>query len=592
MLSRRYIKLILPLRLEWEPCYWLERDVQAGQRVVVRFAGRRTVGVVSEVNVSPDIDEPRIQPVLDVESGLDPISPEEISLWRFIADYYLCTVGEVYKAAYPGLKTAAEESSARSQQRKEALEERTVEVWKQRISRLEARLQAKDADLAKKHGEAVRSRLESQRREIAAELQAARDRLASFSHRLDISEDWSALLAGIPEEAPEPVLQQAIAAGKPVLLKSSDRIHNYVLASAEQLRKGKNVCILVNEIALAGSLCEALKASFGELVLVHHSQMTRAAQRRINDAVRSGRPYVLVGTRSAIFVPHRDLGLIIVDNEESPFYKQSDTAPRYNARDCAVQLARIHGCSIILGSASPSLESILNARSGRYCMVDRNPDGREMHPGCKFTLIDIPAERKKNGMDGVYSRKLLEAMRWSKRTALIRGFEKPEELGEPQADVFTIPQAARSDLSAYDLVAILNADALFDPADFRSDEHAFQYLERLKSICPKLMVQTRQIGHQVFSIGSAESLLEERRNFNMPPYFRLIEFRVRDQRIAEALGRSLEKAGFSPMPAAEGVRVALPRDKQLQESKRKLRKTIEAFRSTFKADVVTDVDPV
>ena len=78
MLSRRYIKLILPLRLEWEPCYWLERDVQAGQRVVVRFAGRRTVGVVSEVNVSPDIDESRIQPVLDVESGLDPISPEEI----------------------------------------------------------------------------------------------------------------------------------------------------------------------------------------------------------------------------------------------------------------------------------------------------------------------------------------------------------------------------------------------------------------------------------------------------------------------------------------------------------------------------------
>ena len=70
--------------------------------------------MVSEVNVSPDIDESRIQPVLDVESGLDPISPEEISLWRFIADYYLCTVGEVYKAADPGLKTAAEESSARS----------------------------------------------------------------------------------------------------------------------------------------------------------------------------------------------------------------------------------------------------------------------------------------------------------------------------------------------------------------------------------------------------------------------------------------------------------------------------------------------
>ena len=592
MPTKRYIKLILPLRLEWEPCYLLAGDVRPGQRVIVRFAGRRTVGVVSEVDVTPDIDESRIQPVLTVESGLEPISPEEISLWRFIADYYLCTVGEVYKAAYPGLKTAAEESSARSQQRKEAMEERTIEVWQQRIARLEARLQAKEADLSKKHNDAVRSRLESQRGAILEELQAAKDRLASFSHKLDLAgQDWSRLLKSLPETAAEPILAKALSSGKPVLLKSSDRIQNYVQAAAEQIRKGKNVCILVNEIALAGKLCEALRASFGELVLVHHSQMTRAAQRRINDAVRSGRPYVLVGTRSAIFIPHRELGLIIVENEESPFYKQSDTAPRYNARDCAVQLARIHGCGIILGSASPSLESILNARSGRYSLIDRNPDGREMHPGCSFTLIDIPAERKKNGMAGVFSRKLLEAMRWSKRSALIRGFEKPEELGEPQADVFTFPQAAKTDLSSYDLVGILNADALFNPADFRSDEHAFQFLERLKSICPKLMVQTRQAGHQVFALNSAEPLLEERRAFNLPPYYRLIELRVRDAATAESLGRSLQKDGFSPMVLAEAVRIALPRDKQLLERKRKIRKTVEAFRSTFKADVIIDVDP-
>lgn len=570
----------------------MDGDVRPGQRVVVRFSGRRVVGVVSEVNVTPDIDESRIQPVIELDSGLDPISPEEISLWRFIAEYYLCTVGEVYKAAYPGLKTAAEESSVHSQQRKEALEERTIAVWQQRIAKLEARLEAKDADLARKHKDSVLSRLESQRREIAAELQAARDRLASLSRKLDLSEDWSPLLADVPETAPEPILRTALLAGRPVLLKSADRIQNYIQASAEQLRKGKNVCILVNEISLAGSLCEALKASFGELVLVHHSQMTRAGQRRINDAVRSGRPYVLVGTRSSIFVPHKDLGLIIVDNEESPFYKQSDTAPRYNARDCAVQLARIHGCAIILGSLSPSLESILNARSGRYTLIDRNPDGREMHPGCSYTLIDIPAERKKNGMSGIYSRKLLEAMRRSKRTALIRGFEKPEELGEPQADIFTFPQAAKIDLSSYDLVAVLNADALFNPADFRSDEHAFQYLERLKSICPKLIVQTRQTGHQVFSLDSAEPLLEERRNFNLPPYFRLIEFRTRDQRTAEALAGSLKAAGFSPMQVTDGVRIALPRDRQLLESKRKLRKTVEAFRNFAKADVITDVDPV
>ena len=592
MQPKRYIKLILPLRLEWEPCYWLEGEASAGQRVIVRFSGKRTVGVVSEVDVIPDIDESRIQPVLTIDSGLEPISPEEISLWRFIADYYLCTVGEVYKAAYPGLKTAAEESSARSQQHKEAMEERTIALWQQRIAKLEARLAAKEADLAKKHNDAVRTRLEGQRKEIIEALQAARDRLASFSHKLDISEDWSTLLKDLPETAPEPLLQKALAEGKPILLKSSDRIQNYVQASAEQLRKGKNVCILVNETALAGQLCDRLREAFGPLLLVHHSQMTRAAQRRINDAARSGRPYVLVGTRSAIFIPHRELGLIIVDNEESPFYKQSDTAPRYNARDCAVQLARIHGCGVILGSASPSLESILNARSGRYALIDRNPDGREMHPGCNFTLVDIPAERRKNGMSGVFSRKLLEAMRWSKRTALIRGFEKPEELEGCEADIFTFPQAAKTDFSSYDLVGILNADALFNPADFRSDEHAFQFLERLRSTCPKLVVQARNAAHQVFGLTSAEPLLAERRSFNLPPYFRLIELRTRDSRAAESLSGNLKKAGFSPLLMGESVRIALPRDKQLQESKRKLRNTVEAFRSTFKADVIADVDPL
>ena len=565
--------------------------MQLGQRVVVRLANKRYVGVVSEVDVTPDIDESRIQPVLAPDSGLEPISPEEIKLWRFMAEYYLCTVGEVYKAAYPGLKTAAEESSARSTRQKEALEERTIALWQKRISRLETRLQAKDADLAKKHNDTVRSRLEGQRKEIASELQAARDRLASLSHRLDISEDWSALLAGLPQCTPEPVLHDALATGKPILLRSASRTESYVRAAAEQLRNGRNVLILVNETALAGQLCDSLREAFGPLLLVHHSQMTRAAQRRINDAIRSGRPYVLVGTRSAIFIPHRDLGLIIVDNEESPFYKQSDTAPRYNARDCAVQLARIHGCGIILGSVSPSLESILNASSGRYTLIDRNPDGREMHPGCKFTLIDIPAERRKNGMAGVFSRKLLEAMRFSKRTALIRGFEKAEDLGDTRADVFTIPQASKTDFSAYDLVAILNADALFNPADFRSDEHAFQFLERLRSSCPRLIVQARSAGHQVFGLAGAEPLLQERRQFNLPPYFRLIELRLHDAGKMQNLAHSLTAAGFSPMVLGESVRIALPRDKQLQESKRKLRNTVEAFRSTFKTDVIIDVDP-
>ncbi len=589
MQPKRYIKLILPLRLEWEPCYYLSGDAGIGQRVIVRFAGRRTVGVISETDVTPDIDPSRIQPVVSAETGLDPVSPKEIELWRFIADYYLCTIGEVYKAAYPNLKTASEENSAQRALRMEALEARTEELWRQRIARLQLRLDSKNADLSKKHGDTVRLRLEAQRDSIVKELQEAQSRLASLSHKLTLEDaDFSALLASVPDIKAGPALQNALQTGKPVLLKSAARNDSYIQAATQTIRAGKNVCILVNEIALASQLCERLRDVFGGLLLVHHSKMASGARRRITDDIRSGRPYILVGTRSALFLPHRELGLIIVENEESAFYKQTDTAPRYNARDCAVQLARIHGCSIILGSVSPSLESILNARSGRYTILDCNPDGRETQPGCKFSLIDISSERRKNGMDGPISKKLLLAMQKSPRTALIRGFEKPEELDGLEADILTVPQAAKTDLSAYSLTAILNADALFNPADFRSDEHAFQYLERLRSICPRLIVQARQAAHQVFNLQNAEPLLEERRRFSLPPYTRLVEMRTAK---ATELGKALSSMGFSPMLMPDSVRVALARDKTLPEQKRKLRKTVEAFRSSSKTDVIVDVDP-
>lgn len=589
MPEQHYIKVILPLRLEWEPCYYLSGDAGIGQRVIVSFAGRRTVGVISETDVTPDIDPSRIQPVISAETGLDPVSPKEIELWRFIADYYLCTIGEVYKAAYPNLKTASEENSAQRARRMEALEARAEELWRQRIARLQLRLDSKDADLSKKHGDSVRLRLEAQRDSIVKELQEAQSRLASLSHKLTLGDaDFSALLAKVPDIKAGPALQNALYAGKPVLLKSAARNDSYIQTAAQTVRAGRNVCILVNEISLAGQLCEGLKSVFGDLLLVHHSKMTSGARRHISDDIRSGRPYILVGTRSALFLPHRDLGLIIVENEESAFYKQSDTAPRYNTRDCAVQLARIHGCSIILGSVSPSLESILNTRSGRYTLLDCNPDGRETQPGCKFSLIDISSERKKNGMDGPISKKLLLAMKKSPRTALIRGFEKPEELNGLEADILTVPQAAKTDLSSYSLTAVLNADALFNPTDFRSDERAFQYLERLRSICPQLIVQARQAAHQVFNLQNAEPLLEERRRFSLPPYTRLVEMRSAK---ATELSRALSAMGFATMLMPGSVRVSLTRDKTLPEQKRKLRKTVEAFRSSSKADVIVDVDP-
>ncbi len=574
-----YIKVILPLRLEWEPCYTTATPVLSGDRVAVVFAGRRCVGVVSDPDAVPDIDASRIKPVLSVETGLESISAEEIALWRFIADYYLCTVGEVYKAAYPGLKTASEETSVRQREQREALAAKTVRIWQERVARLEQRLSSKQQALAGRHNETVRARLEEQRAVLARDLESARQHLASFSGDLSLAgSDYSGLLTCLQDIPANAGLQDALQAGKPLLLKSADRIPYYISAAAESLRNGRNVLVLVDEIALAAELRQRLEGAFGKLVLELHSAMSRASQRRINDVLRSGRPYILVGTRSAIFAANRDLGMIIVDNEESPFYKQSDLAPRYHARDCAVQLSRLHGCGIILGSASPSLESLQNTLSGRYALLE--PPGAKA-PG-RFTLVDIAAEKRKNGMQGPLSRKLLDLMGRSNRTLLIRGYEKPEELEGLPADVMTIPQAAKSDISGYSLIALLSADAMFNATDFRSDEHTFQYLERLRSLSPQVLVQTWQAGHQVFRMSDARNLLNERREFSLPPFTRLVDLRGADARLQQ----NLAAAGFSCLAFDGGVRVVLKRNKTLQERKKELRRIISGV------NCIVDVDPV
>ena len=160
MPGTRYISAILPLRLDWEPCYSLpERDITGsearqvgvGSRVKVRFSGRRYTAVVSAVDIIPAIDPARIGPVEECDTGLEAVSREELEFWRFIADYYCCTVGEVYKAAYSLPKTASEEVRVRAEKRRDLLLEKEKELWQKRIEKLSERLLAK-AGPGCKHG--------------------------------------------------------------------------------------------------------------------------------------------------------------------------------------------------------------------------------------------------------------------------------------------------------------------------------------------------------------------------------------------------------------------------------------------------------
>ena len=378
---KTFIQVILPLRLEWDPCYYLPEGMQAevGSRVRVLFAHKEYIGAVSAVDVVPETAVERILPILSVESGLPQVLPEEIRLWKAVASYYLCSVGEVYKAAYPALKREQEAVEAREQER------------------LEAKL------------EALRTKMEKARRADTREryADAARALEARLQNRGSLPVLGDVDLTPVQETAAQRI-REAFAQDKTVLLEGvtgSGKTEIYLKLTRETLQKGRSVLYLVPEIALSRQLEERIAAVFPD-VQVFHSGESAARRRNVATRVREAGPYLVLGTRSALFLPHHGLGLIIVDEEHDTSYKQDSPAPRYNGRDTAVMLGIIQEAHVLLGSATPSLESLYNTEIGRYAKVELS---ERFHQGeqARIQIIDTVAERRKRGMEGSFSRKLL-----------------------------------------------------------------------------------------------------------------------------------------------------------------------------------------
>ena len=380
-----FIQVILPLRLEWDPCYRLPEGMRAevGSRVRVQFAHKEYVGTVSALDVTPETAVERIQPVLSVEEGLPSVLPEEIRFWEAVADYYLCSVGEVYKAAYPALKREQEAVQAREQER------------------LESRMEVLRAKMDK-------ARRDDTRERYADALRALEERLQA-QDVLSLGKDVELTPA---QEAAAKAIRDAFSRGKTALLEGvtgSGKTEIYLKLARETLLGGKSVLYLVPEIALSRQLEQRIAAVFPD-VQVFHSGVTAARRRAVATRVRTSGPYLVLGTRSALFLPHHGLGLIIVDEEHDTSYKQESPAPRYNGRDTAIMLSVIQGAHVLLGSATPSLESLYNTGIGRYEKVDLS---ERFHHGeeAAVQVIDTVAERRKRGMEGDLSRKLLHEIR-------------------------------------------------------------------------------------------------------------------------------------------------------------------------------------
>ena len=430
MREARYISVILPLKLEWEPCYSLPLEesafdmyttyIEKGDRVKVTFAGKDYIGVVSDTDISPETDVRKIHPIKGIESDMDKVFPEEIDLWRQVADYYLCTVGEVYKAAYPTGKLQLEEIKAKSDRRAKERIERLRESKAAKIERLRIRLEKKKAQIENARKDATRQLYQDQATAIQEEIALTEIELSDLKYE-NGSVIGSAYIGNVPDltEAQKAAYDASLSSfqtDKPVLLHGvtgSGKTEIYTRLAQRAIENGKNVLYLVPEIALSRQLEERLYGYFGERLMIFHSSKTAAEKREVAENMRksadkeSGNNYIILGTRSSLFLPHHDLGLIIIDEEHDNSYKQDAPAPRYNGRDTALMLARIHNADVILGSATPSLESLYNTRAGKfeYIRLEERFHGAE---GAEIEIIDTKAERLKRGMRGNFSIKLMQ----------------------------------------------------------------------------------------------------------------------------------------------------------------------------------------
>ena len=203
---------------------------------------------------------------------------------------------------------------------------------------------------------------------------------------------------------------------RPVLLHGatgSGKTEIYVKLAQEVLAKGKNVLFMVPEIALSKELESRLKGYFGERLLLFHSKVTAAQKHFVHSVVLQAggnSPVVVLGTRSSLFLPFAQLGLVIVDEEHDPSYKQSDPAPRYNARDAAVLLASIYGAHLVMGSATPSFESLYNVSIKKYARV-MLPCRYFGAPAPDVEIIDTIKARRVGEMKGSFSQKLINALK-------------------------------------------------------------------------------------------------------------------------------------------------------------------------------------
>lgn len=682
----RYVDVILPRPLEGYFTYAISDElatgVKLGIRVLVPFGSSKTCTAMA-VRVHDEKPAFDTKAVLQVVDTAPMLLPQQLDLWQWIAQYYMAPIGDVYTAALPaGLKDEAgwqPKTEVYVALADNFQTDKTLNIALDMLRSARQQLKAFNHFLHLSHWDTLENNLTQQpvaeitRVELMNESGASNATIKALVDRglLRIyNKEVGRLNTGDtePSEKPKPLSTAQQEAYNNIVFQflkkrvvllhgvtSSGKTEVYIHLISKALEEKKQVLYLLPEIALTVQMTSRLKRVFGKRLGIYHSRYSDAERVEIWKKQLSAEPYeVILGARSAVFLPFQRLGLIIIDEEHEGSFKQQDPAPRYHARSAAIVLANYYGAQTLLGTATPSTETYYNAQTGKYGLVELTTRYKDIAlPEIK--VVDVKDLRRRKLMNGPFSPALLSAVRSSlergEQVILFqnrRGFAPmiechtcgwvpkcdncdvsltlhknmnqltchycgftyavpttcpncgetdlrgrgygTEKIEDQFAQLFPEAKIARMDLdttrtkNAYEriihdfsqgktnvligtqmvtkgldfdkvsVVGILNADAMLNYPDFRAYEQAFMMMAQvsgragrkgkrglvlLQTTSPELPVigQVVRNDYQAFYT----DLLEERRLFRYPPFFRLVYVYLKHakEQVAETAGIEL-----------------------------------------------------
>ena len=450
-----YANIILPLPLDGYFTYGvpdaLASRVQNGMRVTVPLGKSKTyVGIVAEypVDVPKPVEEVAQQGkkkivyknIADVLDDTPILLPQQLKLWKWIADYYMSPIGDVYKAALPSGLKAEDGFRPRTELfirlADKYRDEQTLTLLISSMKRAAKQLDVLMTYLRLTGVDNIEHLLpETELREVTREelmneshasiavIRSLQEKMILVTYEKEVGR-LNHNIAPHPEkikplneaqtEAYNHILVQMM--GHPVTLlhgvTSSGKTEIYIHLIQKAINEHKQVLYLLPEIALTVQITERLKAVFGNRLGIYHSKYSDAERVEIWKKQLSSNPYdVILGARSAVFLPFHRLGLVIIDEEHEQSFKQQDPAPRYHARSAAIVLAQMYaGAKTLLGTATPSMESYYNAKQGKYGLVELSRRYKDIQLP-SIEVVDMKDLYRRKMVSGPFSPRLLSAVR-------------------------------------------------------------------------------------------------------------------------------------------------------------------------------------